>query len=348
MTATWSGSAGPPRGSGAGGHSGIGSWPGTDPLAAAHAVLEAFAGTAGIPHLVELPERGPGAELVGRAAALLVGLPVDRQPWGWRLVDRPGRDLARARSFASADLDALAEAADGWTGLLKVAVAGPWTLAAGVGLPRGERAVADTGSRRDLAQSLGEAVATLVGDVRRLVPGAQVLLQLDEPSLPAVLAGGLKTVSGWGRVPAVPAPEVEHAVAAVLARALAAGAVQTLVHCCARDVPVDLLRSAGAGGLSVDLALLTPSGWESVATAVEAGVRLWAGVVPTRGALPGAADLAERVHRPWRTVGLPATGLADVVLTPTCGLAGLAPPAARAVLTRTREAAAALAELASE
>lgn len=98
----------------------------------------------------------------------------------------------------------------------------------------------------------------------------------------------------------------------------------------------------------MDLALLTPSGWESVATAVEAGVRLWAGVVPTRGARPGAADLAERVHRPWRTVGLPATGLADVVLTPTCGLAGLAPPAVRAVLTRTREAAAALAELASE
>ena len=50
-----------------------------------------------LPYLPELPARGPGADMIGRAAALLVELPVDLQPAGWRLVDRPGRDQARAR-----------------------------------------------------------------------------------------------------------------------------------------------------------------------------------------------------------------------------------------------------------
>ena len=49
--------------------------------------------------------------MVGRSAALLVDLPVDLQPSGWRLVDRPGRDLARARAWLAQDLDALAELA---------------------------------------------------------------------------------------------------------------------------------------------------------------------------------------------------------------------------------------------
>ena len=50
-----------------------------------------------------------GADLVGRSAALLADLSVDLQPSGWRFTDRPGRDLARTRSFLRRDLDELAE-----------------------------------------------------------------------------------------------------------------------------------------------------------------------------------------------------------------------------------------------
>ena len=52
-----------------------------------------------LPYLPELPARGPGADMIGRGAALLVDLHVDVQPSGWRFVDRPGLDQRRAPSL---------------------------------------------------------------------------------------------------------------------------------------------------------------------------------------------------------------------------------------------------------
>lgn len=322
--------------------SGTGSWPGTDVLESARTVMGELGVPGGLPHLAELPGRGPGADLVGRGAALLVDMPVDLQPSGWRLVDHGGRDLARAAAMLAEDLDVLAEVAQGWTGRLKLQAAGPWTLAAGLALTRGERSVVDPGARRDLADSLAEGLARHVADVRRLVPGAEVVVQLDEPSLPGVLKGGIPTVSGFGRLPAIEPPEAQGSLRRVLDAVTGAGAVETLVHCCAPDAPLALMRGAGAGGLALDLSLLGPRAWEGVAVAVEAGVRLWAGAVATSGPVPAATDVADAVRVPWRRVGLPGAGLLSVVLTPACGLAGASPDRARAVLVRVREAADAL------
>lgn len=328
---------------------GTGPWPGTDALEAARAVLGDLSGDDGLPFLPELPDRGPGADPVGRATALLVDLPVDLQPVGWRLVDHPGRDAARTRALWSADTDALAEAADGWSGPLKLQVVGPWTLAASVWLPRGERAVVDAGATRDLVGSLAEGVAAHVQHVRRLVPGAQVVLQVDEPSLPAVLAGRLPTASGWGRLPAVDPLLARDALREVLQAAGCPG----VLRCSGRGAPLGLLREAGPQGLATDLPGLGPAGWESVATAVEAGLEPWLGVLDPAAAagspagLPAAGALVDAVRGPWRAVGLEAEGLAAAVLTPTSGLAGLAPEAARAVLRRLREAADALADVAA-
>lgn len=322
---------------------GMGSWPGTDVAEAMRVVRGELPD---LPHLPELPDRGPGADLLGRAAARLVAMPVDLQPSGWRLVDRPGRDQARAEAFWREDLDRLAYAFDGWEGPLKVQLAGPWTLAASVRLQRGERAVVDPGATRDLVESSAEALAGLVREVARLVPGARLVAQVDEPSLPAVLGGQLPTASGFGRLRPVEASVVAEGLGTVLAAAAGAGAT-TVVHCCASDVPVPVLARAGADALSLDTSLLGPRGWESVATAVEDGVRLWAGAVPTSGPLPSAADASAALARSWRDLGLPVAGLADVVVTPTCGLAGCAPAQARATLVRTVETARALADRAA-
>ena len=108
---------------------GIGSLPGENPLDAARVIYDALPD---FPHLAELPGRGPGADMIGRAAALLVDIPVEITARGWHIAERPGRDLRRAHSYLSADLDALEEVFDGWAGLLKLQVAGPWTLAATV------------------------------------------------------------------------------------------------------------------------------------------------------------------------------------------------------------------------
>jgi methionine synthase II (cobalamin-independent) len=263
-------------------------------------------------------------------------MPIDLQPGGWRLVDRPGRDQARADAFWREDLDRMAYAFDGYTGPLKVQLAGPWTLASNVWLPRGERAVVDRGATRDLVESMAQTVRELVADVVRLVPGAAPVVQVDEPALPAVLEGRVPTASGFGRLRAVPPLDVQQGLATVLAAAVDAGAT-TAVHCCAPDVPIGLLRDAGAQAVAVDVTLLGPAGWESVAASVEAGVALWAGIVPTLGELPTAAVLSARVARWWSDVGLGVRDLEQVVVTPTCGLAGASPPGARTALTRAVE-----------
>ncbi|WP_222193929.1 methionine synthase [Modestobacter italicus] len=312
--------------------SGVGSLPGTDPLEAMRLVVGELPE---LPHLPELPARGPGADMIGRTAALLVDLAVDLTPAGWRLVPRPGADLRRARELMARDLDALHEVAERYTGAFKVQVTGPWTLAAGLERSRGDRAVVDAGARRDLAQSLAEGVAAHVAAVSARVPGATVVVQLDEPSVPAVLQGGLPTVSGYGKLAAVETTVVEEELTALLDR-LPAPAV---LHCCANRAPLDLFRAAGAQGLSFDLGMVQDL--DSVGSAVEAGTHLLIGVVPgTDATLPSPKTTATRVQAWWRELGFPAEQLhSAVTLTPACGLAGASPAYARSAMTHVREAA---------
>ncbi len=304
---------------------GMGSWPGTDVREAVRTVRDLFADD--LPWLPETPARGPGADLIGRSAALLVDLPVDLQPAGWRLVDRPGRDAARTASLWRRDLDELAEAFDGWAGDLKVQVCGPWTLAASLALTRGERAVVDAGAAKELVESLAEGIRGHLADVAGLVPGARLVLQLDEPSLPAVLEGSLPTASGYGRIRPVDPQTCADGLRTVLD---AAAGRATLVHCCHPRVPVPLLRNAGAGGLAVDTGLLGPAAWESVAVCVESGMRLYAGCLATDGTGTRSAAV-DALLRSWERTALPASALDAVVVSPGCGLAGLTPEGARAV-----------------
>jgi methionine synthase II (cobalamin-independent) len=310
----------------------VGSWPGTDIRETLGVVRDLLAnpgdGVDGLPYLPELPDRGPGADLVGRGLGMLVDLPVDLQPSGWRLTDRPGRDLTRTAAYLRQDLDELAEAFDGWTGPLKLQVAGPWTVAASTWLPRGERVVSDPGATRDLMDSLAEGVRAHVAAVQRLLPGASIVLQLDEPSLPAVVEGRLPTASGYGMVRAVDPQDAVNGLRTVLAAA--PEGTRPVVHCCAPDVPIVLLRRTGAD-LAVDTSLLGPRRWEGVAVGIEDGLTLYAGCVPTAGSAVRPQEVVDRVSSSWREVGLPAGRLADLVVTPACGLAGLTPQQARDV-----------------
>jgi methionine synthase II (cobalamin-independent) len=312
--------------------SGVGSLPGTDPAEALRLVTGELPDFA---HLPELPARGPGADLIGRTAALLVDISVDLTVAGWRLVARPGNDLRRARELAARDMDALYEVAGSYTGPFKVQAAGPWTLTAGLERSRGDRAVVDPGARRDLAQSLAEGLAAHVAQVSARVPGARVVVQLDEPSVPAVLQGGLPTVSGFGKLSAIEATTVEEGLAG-LVRQLP---VPVVVHCCATRAPLDLFRAAGAHGLSFDLGLVQDL--DALGTAVEAGMHLLAGVVPgTDSTLPAPKATATRVQAWWNELGFPPEQLSDAVtLTPSCGMAGASPHYARAAMAHVREAA---------
>ena len=253
---------------------GVGSMPGTDPAEAMRIILGELPD---LPHLAELPGRGAGADLTGRTAALLVEMPVELTPTGWRFAGRPGRDLRRARDLLSSDLDTLEEYAGGYTGPLKVQAAGPWTLAATIELTRTqERALTDRGAMADLTGSLGEGLRAHLDQIAKRVPGATILLQLDEPALPGVLAGALRSASGLRRLEPPEAHEAENRLAAVLA----AAGVFSIVHCCALSVPFGIIRGAGADAVSFDLAQLGQGGEDALAETVEAGLGILAGAVP--------------------------------------------------------------------
>jgi methionine synthase II (cobalamin-independent) len=327
---------------------GIGSMPGTDPVAACAVVVDELPDFLFLP---ELPDRGVGADTVGRAAAMLVDLPVETTPGGWRLATHPGRDQRRAGSFLSYDLDAAQAAADGYTGPFKISVCGPLTLAARIELSRSVNpALSDPGALADLATSLGEGIAAHVANVRARIPGATVLLQLDEPALPAVLLGRIPTASGLGTVRALD-PIV---ASATLRSVLAAASAFTVLHCCAPDYPFLLTREVGAGAASFDLALAGRAGIDGIAEIADAGLGLLVGAVPTDGGTAGrrprpAADIAATVVTMWRHTSLAPGRLAEqVVITPACGLAGLSPDAARAALKGCREAARIAPELIEE
>lgn len=326
---------------------GIGSMPGGDPLEAARIIAGELPD---LPHLAELPARGPGADLTGRAAALLVDIPVEVTPRGWRIADRPGRDMRRARGLLSADLDAMEEALDGYQGLLKVQVAGPWTLAATVEQPRSlNPALADPGLVADLATSLAEGVAAHVAEVAKRIPGATIIVQLDEPALPAVAAGGVPTASGLSRV----RPVDEEVLRERLHEVLAAPGRYTAVHCCSRNFPFGIILSAGADAVSFDASLLRNTDYDELATAADAGAGLLVGALsafdyPERpGVTP--ADTARAVAEVWRRTSLPPGDCArQVVVTPACGLAGASPAQAREALRWVREAARILPEMMGE
>lgn len=347
---------------------GAGSMPGTDPARTCAVVM---AELPDLPFLPELPGRGPGADLTGRTAALLVDLPVETKPGGWKLAARPGRDQRRAADLLSADLDAIQQAADGYTGVIKIQVCGPWTLAATLERSRSQDpALTDPGAIADLTASLAEGVAVHVAQVRARIPAATVLVQLDEPGLPAVLAGAVPTASGLNRVGVIDGVVAADAIGAVL-RACGAFSV---VHCCAAEIPWRVIADAGAGAVSFDLGMLRARDTDAIAEVAESGIGLLCGalsesaakILPAAGQRAPAAAARQRDPRPadgqreprhtaeavitlWHRAGMPPRRLTEqVVTTPACGLASLSPAAARAALAHCREAARIVPELIEE
>lgn len=282
-----------------------------------------------LPFVPELPARGVWAGMIGRSAAVITGLGVDLQPAGWRLTDASGVDHRRARSLLAQDLDTVEELASTHTGPLKQQLAGPWTLAATIERPRGDKVLGDHGARRDLTEALADGIGDQVRDLRRRLPHADLLIQIDEPALPGVLAASIPTASGFSRHRAIHPPEADMALRAVVDAVTAAGATP-IVHVCAPQVPVALLAGAGFAAISFDLSLAVPH--DAWAEAYEAGIDLWLGAVPGQGQAQ-ESDVRRRIESFRTGLGLAEDEWASrLTVTPSCGLAGASPSQARRAL----------------
>lgn len=302
---------------------GIGSLPGTDFTESLRMVLDTVGD---LPFVPELPARGVHAGMIGRTLAVLQGLDADLQPDGWRVGVGEGSDVRRARSLLAQDLDVAEELAQSVTGPLKIQVTGPLTLAATVERPRGDKMLADHGARRELAESLAEGLQEHIADVRRRFAGADLVVQVDEPAITAVLTGGIPTASGFSRHRSVHPPEAD-ALLRVVVDTIVAGGARPVVHSCAPGVPVELLAGAGFTAISFDLSLAAARPDDIWAETFEKGVDLWFGVVPSTDTA-GVSDkeLATRARSFLDRFGFDVEQNADrLVVAPTCGLAGASP-----------------------
>lgn len=323
---------------------GIGSWPGTD---IANAVTTVIGELPDLPHVVELPARGLGADMIGRTGVLLVDIEIDAATSGYRVSRRPSTTSRRARDFLTEDLDVLEEQWElaglrGSGRAVKVQAAGPLTMAADIELAFGHRALTDRGAVRDIAGSLAEGVAAHADEVARRL-GAEVVVQFDEPRIAAVLAGRLQGVTSLEQIAAVPAPEVADLLGSVVQRVNR----PVIVHTCSADVPFEVFGRSGVHGVSFDLSLLPTSRYDAVGEYLESGGVAVLGVVP--GTDPekypawreSAAPAVELMDR----LGFPRRYLAErVAVSPTCGLSGASLPWARHALTVLRDVRAAFTE----
>ena len=200
----------------AGPATGVGSLPGTDVREARRSSSSALPE---LPHLPELPARGPGADMIGRGARRC--WPTSRPSGG-----RPAGALDRARRPRPAAGRGVPRRgprrARGARRRLRPArsrsrSAGPWTLAATRRAAQRRRAARPTPAPRATSrQSLRRGASRAhVADVGAAAAGRAVLVQLDEPALPAVLDGAAADArAASARCAAVDEPVVEQALRA--------------------------------------------------------------------------------------------------------------------------------------
>lgn len=299
---------------------GVGSWPGSSPHAAAAVVVGELSR---LPYLPELPARGVGADLIGRAAALLVDIAIDTVPRGYRIAARPGAVTRRAASLLAEDLDALEEAwekAGGGQRPVKVQAPGPITLAAHLELSNGHRAITDAAAVRDLTSSLAEGMAVHRAEVARRL-GTSVYVQFDEPSLPAALAGRLTGVTALS-----PVHPIDEATAiGLLDECAAAVDAAAMLHCCAKEFPWELLQRSAIGAVGIDLGLLDDRGLDGLGTFIDSGRTAVLGLLPATAVEPAPAvdQLAEAAATVTDRLGFGRSVLGERIgLSPVCGLRG--------------------------
>lgn len=296
--------------------------------------------------LVTQPERGPGSDMVGRSLAWLRGLPVELQPYGWRLSQKAGIDQRRIDAALHTDLGALADVLSATgaekLGALKVQSFGPFSLAASVHLPSGEKAISDSGAVDEIATEQAHVTAEQLYKLAGEYGVTELYLEIFEHQIGNVLTGAIPTASGFERYRALDAELVDrhwstfNQVLTASAESDQGLQIKTVLNLAGSSswtkrvsmLPQEpaetgwrfdaatgarfaeltkLADQAGFSGIYVPHQL-SPQDWEHIAQWLEADkhVLLGAPIGPTSTDISSVAtELTER----WRQQGLPASRL---------------------------------------
>ncbi|MFT3900536.1 MAG: vitamin-B12 independent methionine synthase [Gordonia sp. (in: high G+C Gram-positive bacteria)] len=312
---------------------GVGPMPGVDPLAAARTVFDEVA----LPYVPELPARGLGADPIGRAAALLVDIPVDVVGGDFRLGGGRTRLMSRAEGFLRSDLDAVEEVIErsGSSAPVKLSVLGPFSFAALVELPGGHKLVHDPGAWRDVVASLGEGLAQCGDELARRF-GSEIVVQLDEPLVGRVVDGQIAPLTRLDVNPPIPVADVAAALSGLVRRV-----GRPMVLHTGDQRRWDLVAALPGWAASFDLTGVGVDEYDALGAFLDVGGELVAGIVPIEEpSSPVSADeLATRVVDLVDRIGLPRTVLVkQVAVAPAGGLAGAGDWAGRSLALATRVA----------
>jgi len=173
---------------------------------------------------------------------------------------------------------------------VKVQAPGPVTLAAQLELPGGHRAITDPGAVRDLAGSLAEGMTAHREQLQRRLD-TPVVVQFDEPLLPAALEGRLAGVTSL-----TPVHPVDKSVAiGLLDDCVALVGAEVALHSCAAGLPWEALQRSSISAVSVDVSTLTAADLDGVGEFVDSGRTVLLGVVATT--TPTVRPSAEEVAK---------------------------------------------------
>ena len=323
---------------------GMGSMPGRDFREATRVVADLSGALLAWP---ELPQRDASSAMIGRTLGLLAQ-PCELATDGWRLAATRDSAQQRAARWRRTDLDDFEELTQNHEGTIKVALAGPWTLAAAVRLPYPtmNHVISDPGACRDIWQALAQGTADLAESLQRRF-GRPVVVQLDEPLIGAVLSGDLSTFSGLDRYRVPDREEVRGGWGQVVdAGHQVSGVEQVWLHSCASGIDVGLVDRAGFDGLALDTRFLDSALVDECQAWLADGHTLALGVVRTdQVEVPPVDRIVTDALQILRRLELPADLLdAQMVLTPACGLGGWPMPDAAQLLQRLMAAAELVAE----
>ncbi|MFJ2621470.1 hypothetical protein [Glutamicibacter sp. NPDC087344] len=300
-------------------------FPGTDPLEI-HRVIRGELGEPNLAVFPQLPDRGVGADTLGRSATMVADLGFDLQPHGWRIGVPDGIDARRARSLLRSDENLLADvlgAEKETSSRLKLSVFGPWSLVAGLHLANGEKVLSDHGARRDVIEAYAYGVREHLNRISRATGISEFTVQLDEPALPAVLDGLVPTASGYRTLRSIARNEVRSSYAdflAILSDGEKPSPLRVAVNLPTADDSwierVDLLHHAGVDAWLIDPAFLGHRQWERIAGLVETGSQIFLQVLQPGGRAPGVVQGVKTILRPWQQLGLPLSSLSALTLMP--------------------------------